>query len=111
MAQRVLYVLEDDIDKSEAAETVVFGLDAATYEIDLSESNATALRRLLAPYVAVSRRVGGKKKVAPARGRKSSSGGNSATDIRAWAVSQGMTVSSRGRVPAEVREAYDNAHS
>ncbi|MBK8459132.1 MAG: Lsr2 family protein [Micropruina sp.] len=110
MAQRVLYVLEDDLDKSEASETVAFGLDSATYEIDLSESNAAALRQALAAYVAVARRVGGKKK-AGGRGRKSSGGGSSATEIRAWAVGQGLSVSSRGRVPAEIREAYDNAHS
>ena len=37
--------------------------------------------------------------------------GTAATDIRAWAASQGMQVSARGRVSAEVREAYERAHS
>ncbi len=37
--------------------------------------------------------------------------GTAATDIRAWAAEQGMQVSARGRVSAEVREAYERAHS
>ena len=40
MAQRIVYRLEDDLDSSEAAETIVFGIDSVSYEIDLSEGNA-----------------------------------------------------------------------
>ena len=61
MAQKVLYVLTDDIDQSEAAETVVFGIDSSSYEIDLSAANAQALRDVLAPYVGVARRVGARR--------------------------------------------------
>lgn len=106
MAQRIVYRLEDDLDNSEAAETIVFGLDSVSYEIDLSEGNAAKLRDLLAPYVAAGRRVGGRRKAA---GRRRA-GNNSATEIRAWANENGYTVSTRGRVPAEVREAYERAH-
>lgn len=108
MAQRIVYRLEDDLDNSEAAETIVFGLDSVSYEIDLSEENAAKLRDLLAPYVASGRRVGGKRKIA---GRRRSGGANSATEIRAWANENGYKVSTRGRVPAEVREAYERAHA
>lgn len=108
MAQRVVYRLEDDLDNSEAAETVVFGIDSVSYEIDLSSDNASKLRDLLAPYVAAGRRVGGRRKTA---GGRRKSGGSSATDVRAWATENGYKVSSRGRVPAEVREAYDRAHA
>ncbi len=108
MAQRIVYRLEDDLDNSEAAETIVFGLDSVSYEIDLSEENAAKLRDVLAPYVAGGRRVGGKRKVA---GRRRSGGANSATEIRAWANENGYKVSTRGRVPAEVREAYERAHA
>lgn len=106
MAQRIVYRLEDDLDNSEAAETIVFGVDSVSYEIDLSEANAQKLRDLLAPYVAAGRRVGGRRKTGNRR-----RGGSSATEVRAWAAENGYTVSSRGRVPAEVREAYDRAHS
>lgn len=107
MAQRIVYRLEDDLDNTEAAETVTFGLDSVSYEIDLSDENAARLRDLLAPYVAAGRRVGGKRKVA---GRRRS-GGSPATEIRAWASENGYKVSTRGRVPAEVREAYERAHA
>jgi hypothetical protein len=58
MAQKVRIVLEDDIDGSEATQTVSFGLDGTSYEIDLSEQNARALRDGLALYVGHGRRVG-----------------------------------------------------
>ena len=36
MAQKVQILLLDDIDGTEASETVQFGLDGANYEIDLN---------------------------------------------------------------------------
>ena len=47
MAQKVQVILVDDIDGGEADETVSFSLDGVSYEIDLSESNATELRDAL----------------------------------------------------------------
>ncbi len=110
MAQRIVYRLEDDLDNTEAAETIVFGLDSVSYEIDLSDSNAAKLRDLLAPYVAAARRVGGRRRTGSAGGRKRGAG-SPATEIRAWAGENGYQVSARGRVPAEVREAYERAHA
>src|SRR5260370_7271645 len=51
MAQKVQVLLVDDLDGSEAAETVAFGLDGASYEIDLSTANAGKLRKDLAHSV------------------------------------------------------------
>jgi hypothetical protein len=120
MAQKVVVSLVDDLDSSEADETVEFGIDGATYEIDLSESNAAALRDALADYVAHARRSGGRRKSAAAApaasSRRTSGGGRAAVDreqnqaIREWARKQGMTVSERGRIPSEVSEAYHKAH-
>ena len=112
MAQRVNVVLVDDIDGSDASETVSFALDGAQYEIDLSSANADKLREALAPYVGHARRSGGRKKAAPA-GRStgsSSTGDPSPADIRAWARENGWDVPERGRVSSEVREAYAAAH-
>lgn len=53
--------LIDDLDGKPAAETLAFGLDGVTYEIDLSEKNSKALRKALDLYVASARRVGGRK--------------------------------------------------
>ena len=110
MAQRVNVVLVDDLDGSEAAETVNFGLDGASYEIDLSADNATKLREALALYVGHGRRTGGRRKGGAQAGVGSRSGaagtGPSASEIRAWARENGFDVPERGRVSSEVREAF-----
>jgi hypothetical protein len=106
MAQRVQIILEDDYDGGTAEETVSFALDGAEYEIDLSSKNATGLREALAPWVAHARKIGGRRR----RATKSSNSA-STSDIRAWALANGHDVSSRGRVSADVREAYEKAHA
>ena len=123
MAQKVVVSLVDDLDESEADETVEFGIDGATYEIDLSDSNAAKLRDVLADYVAHSRRLSGRRRSssrasAPASAAPPRKGGGRASvdreqnqAIREWARKQGMTVSERGRIPSEVSEAYHKAHS
>jgi hypothetical protein len=112
MAQKVHVTLVDDLDQSEAAETVTFGLDGATYEIDLSDENASRLRDSLASYVAAARRVSGGR---GGRGRRAASGGGRGGDsdtakIREWARSKGMSVSDRGRIRADIRDQYYAAH-
>jgi hypothetical protein len=112
MAQKVNIVLVDDLDGTEATETVTFGLDGTTYEIDLNDSNAAALREALSGYVGHARKVAGGSR----RGRRSSGGGSSSSsssntkDVREWAKAQGMEVSERGRISADVQQAYDAAH-
>jgi|SRR5688500_14851407 Lsr2 len=111
MAQRVNVVLVDDLDGSEAAETVNFGLDGASYEIDLSADNATKLREALAVYVGHGRRTGGRRKggaQGAATGSRAAAAGSgpSASEIRAWARENGFDVPERGRVSSEVREAF-----
>ena len=119
MAQRVNVVLVDDIDEGDADETVQFGLDGVDYEIDVSAEHAEQLREALALYVAHGRRVGrrqrggtggGGRRTAGNGGSSSSNGGPSAADVRAWARENGWEVPERGRVSAEVREAYSAAH-
>lgn len=110
MAQRVNVVLVDDIDGSDASETVVFGLDGAQYEIDLSADNADRLRDALALYIGHGRRAGGRKKAAPTGRSSGSVSGPSAAEIRTWARENGWDVPERGRVSAEVREAYAAAN-
>lgn len=107
MAQRVQIVLTDDIDDTKADGTVTFGYAGSSYEIDLSDGNRAALEEALAPYIAAARKVSSGRRTA---GKRKSGSGASATEIRAWAVAQGMNVSARGRVSSEVREAYENAH-
>ncbi|PJE96291.1 hypothetical protein CUT44_17300 [Streptomyces carminius] len=109
MAQKVQVLLVDDIDGGEADETVTFALDGKTYEIDLTTANADKLRGLLEPYVKSGRRTGGRT----ARGKARAAGGGGSQDtarIRAWAKENGYEVNDRGRVPANIREAYEKAN-
>jgi len=112
MAQKVNIIMVDDIDGGQADEAVSFGLDDTNYEIDLSSRNAAALREALAPYVSAARKVRGRRDGGRSGGRRGqrSDGSPSAADIRAWARENGHTLSDRGRVPAEIREAYNAAH-
>ena len=111
MAQRVQVLLVDDIDGGDASETVSFALDGVTYEIDLSESNAARFRDDLASWIGHARRSGGRrstgaKRAAPGGTRTRSDLGA----IREWARAHGHQVSDRGRISAEVQEAYDKAN-
>ena len=109
MAQKVNIVLVDDIDGNEADETVSFALDGTSYEIDLNSDNAAKLRDALSGYVGHARKVSGGR-----RGRRTGGGGSGGDSdtraIREWAKSNGYEVSDRGRVSAEIREAYAAAH-
>lgn len=110
MAQRVEVVLVDDLDGAPADETVQFGLDGVSYEIDLTSGNAQALRDAVAPYLGHARRVGGRR----SGGRKASapaSRGTQSASIREWAREQGLPVNERGRIPADIVARYEAAHS
>ena len=109
MAQIREIRLIDDLDGQAADETVEFGVDGKNYEIDLSKDNAEKLRDSLAACVSAARRAGGGRR----RGSASSSSARRPSidreqnqAIRDWARKRGMKVSDRGRIPADVLEAY-----
>lgn len=115
MAQKVQVILVDDLDQGSADETVAFGLDGTTYEIDLSSKNAAALRDSLASYVAVAHKIGrsgagSRATTSRGRGRGGVGADREQTQaIRAWAKRNGHNVSSRGRIPASIVDAYHAA--
>jgi len=106
MAKKVNVIIVDDLDGTEPAESVRFGLDGADYEIDLNEDNAKQLREALSPFVGSARRLSGARR----RPSGSSGSGGNASVVRAWARENGHDVPARGRIPREIREAYDAAH-
>ncbi len=106
MAQKVQVILVDDIDGGKAEETVSFSLDAVSYELDLSKKNAAKFRDTLAPYVGSARKTARRGRGrGPARGGR----GSNTAAIRQWARDQGLKVSDRGRVPADILAKYDAA--
>jgi hypothetical protein len=109
VAQKVQTLFVDDLDGSEADDTVRFGLDGTDYEIDLNAKRARALRDALAPYVGAARRAGrGARR--PARSvRRAPAGELNTTEVREWAKAQGIEVKDRGRVPADLVAKFKQA--
>ncbi len=113
MAQEVITKLIDDLDGTEATETVLFALDGETYEIDLNDKNAAALRKALDRYSAVARSgsAGRGGPVRRTRGKSTRARGDvDPRLVRAWANENGIEISTRGRIPTEVLDQYKAAH-
>ena len=111
MAREVIEKLIDDLEGGDAAETVTFGLDGATYEIDLTKKNAAAFRKSMARYVSAARRS---STSAPSTRRKAAPSTNGSKpkrdfdilQLREWAGANKIAVPARGRIPNSVVEQY-----
>ena len=110
MAQRIVTELTDDTNGKPADETVTFGLDGREYEIDLTSKNAAALRKAFDVYIKNGRRLGGRRpRNTGGSGSSRSRGDVDTKAVRQWAGENGYELSSRGRIPANVVEAYQAA--
>lgn len=128
MAKTTLITLVDDVDGSEAAGTIRLAFDGEQFELDLSEANRQKLLAALEPFTSVARRVTPRSRRVtsrsgtgtagrPARPSRAStadtSGPETAADlssVREWARANGFRVSARGRLRAEVVDAYNKAN-
>ncbi|MGI9093476.1 MAG: histone-like nucleoid-structuring protein Lsr2 [Mycobacteriales bacterium] len=114
MAQKVQILLIDDLDGGTADETIAFAMDGTAYEIDLSKQNAAGLRDAMATYVAHARKAGRGRAVANVGGGRRRGGASidreQAKAIRSWARKNGHKVSERGRIAADVVEAFNTAN-
>ena len=111
MAQSTRTIKVDDLTGTEiedgAGETIMFSVDGVDYQIDLDDKNAAKFHKALEPFVNGATRLGrtrsGRKAV-----RRTATDADPAA-VRAWAESNGYEVSPRGRIRAEVLEAYRTA--
>lgn len=108
MATKTLTVVVDDMAGDGTTElteyeTVKWSLDGKNYEFDTSPENAELFRNQLAAAVAFSRKVLPPRKPVKETDPK-------IAQVRAWAVAEGIPISDRGRIPADVMDAYDEAH-
>ena len=107
MATKTLVQLTDDLDPSrEATDTIRFALDRTEYEIDLSDDHINQLRSTFDKYIQHARKVGGRRGSAP-KARQSSGRRTDLQQVRQWAASNGVELSTRGRIAAGVLAAYD----
>lgn len=106
MAKRVITTLEDDLDGSEANETIIFSIDGNEYEIDLNDAHAHELREAMNKYTSVARKSVGRAKQTRRASNGNSSGSTDTKAVRAWAIENGIPISTRGRIQADVMERY-----
>jgi hypothetical protein len=114
VAREVIEKLIDDIDGGNADETVQFGLDGTSYEIDLSKKNAAALRKALVPYLAGGRRSSPGRTATRGRAASPAGVGKRTRDydivqLREWAGANDIAIPSRGRIPQTVLDQYKAA--
>lgn len=119
MAQRTQVILTCDVHDgdAEAVETVEFTVEGQTYQCELCEAHLAEFRESMEIWSSHSRHVGrgrgGQSSGgSPRGGRRRSSGseGPTTAEVREWARAQGIPVSARGRVPAELHARYEAAH-
>ncbi|MBO1267101.1 histone-like nucleoid-structuring protein Lsr2 [Arthrobacter cavernae] len=106
---RIISDLSGEVLEEGQGETIAFGFGKKSYTIDLTQSEADEFRKTIHKYSSVAT-----EEVARLPRTSGSSAPKSPkedlTPIREWAKSQGLKVSDRGRVSAEVMSAYHAAH-
>ncbi len=104
--RQIMETISDDLDGSANASAVSFSYNGVEYSIDLSNKNKTAFDKVMKPYLEAASKVGGRR---TSRRRLSGSATKrpDLNDVRSWATSQGIKISDRGRVSAEVLAAFD----
>jgi|tagenome__1003787_1003787.scaffolds.fasta_scaffold20914030_2 hypothetical protein len=106
--QKTIVVMEDDLDGSAAAQTITFSVDGTDMKIDLSDEHADEFRKVLEPYVNAAQVTGGKRQSRRRRANKTEELIDNRA-VRAWAASNGVELSSRGRIPSSIIEQYRQA--
>jgi|SRR5260370_40448636 hypothetical protein len=112
MAKRTTVVIHDDLDQSEGARTIKFGLDGKSYEIDLSPAHEEELRKALQKFLDAASPV--LPYATPTSTRRKYGTGPVRRDtkhIREWLRGhEGLDISDRGRIPIEYMQRYEAAH-
>lgn len=112
MAKQIQEIFIDDIDGSEAEETIAFVYRGRSYEIDLSNTHATAFDESMKEWIEHAREVrtetGRRGRPLVVSGRAMSREKSAA--IRQWAKAHGLPVSERGRIASTIVEKYEAAH-
>ncbi len=115
MAKRIVTRLLDDLDGTDADETLTFALDGIAYSIDLNSANGKKVRDFLDPYIQAGTRLG--RVGAGAQLQKHRASVESVASIvqvreenaaiRRWALANGYSVRDRGAIPMSIREAFE----
>lgn len=91
--------------QTDDATAVTLGWGREQWELDLCAKDNADLSAQFDQWTSKARRVGNRSARSGGGGR-SSGGGSDANAVREWAKSNGYKVGDKGRISAEVREAY-----
>jgi hypothetical protein len=116
MAQKVITEFIDDIDGSPAERTFTFAVDGTNYEIDLSADNITEFKSAIGGFIESARKVKGSRSSEGRRTRNAGVDGGRQSPaqtraVRDWARQHGHSINDRGRIPASIQQAFDQAHA
>ena len=100
-------VLVDDMDGGDADVTIAFVINGEGYSMDLSNENADAFHRALAPWLAIATKGRNDRE---ATVKNYLAGVEQRAALRKWAAQKGLDVSARGRIPQEITDEYNRAH-
>ena len=113
MARKMVVELVDDLDGSVIpageGEHITFSVNGVDYEIDLKTKNAREFLKTMDFYIDHATKVGSHKRRRTAKAGSAPSR-SQARKVREWAAASGYQIASRGRIPAEIQEAFDAAH-
>lgn len=105
MAKRTVEYMLSDLSGEDGASTVNFGLDGASYEVDLTDAEAKEFRDFLTRYADAGRKVAGSRRPTSGTQKKETAA------IRQWASEQGIEVPARGRIPNEIIRKFEESKS
>jgi len=97
---------------SPKATTHIFSIDNRAYEIDLCPEHLDRFHTVMSEFVEGARRTGNRA-AATGRGRArlATTPGAEVSAIREWARRNGMDVSTKGRIPLTIQQAYEASGS
>lgn len=112
MAKKVSVTFACDYDAKEIPDGEhmmrSFSLDGRDYEIDLCLRHSQKFDELFGQFAERARKASGRGAARPKR--RTSAHRRHSAEIRRWAKTNGITVSDRGRIPAEAIEKYNASH-
>jgi hypothetical protein len=111
VAQRVSVTYACDYDDKEIPagqqRNITFGIDGQEYEIDLCTRHSERLSEVIGKFAEHARKATVK---GPKRRRRTTANRQRSAEIRAWAKSNGIEVSDRGRIPGHVLTGFESSH-
>jgi hypothetical protein len=119
VAEIFIRQLIDDLDgkpiDTGLGHEIIFSYRGTDYRIDLRPANADKIEAAFAPYVKVAEKVSsaGKARAQASTVTKRLGSGRSAEQLKAirdWAGKNGFDVGVKGRIKADLIDAFDAAH-